>query len=427
MDHRRKNVAVALALALLAALATVVGAPSAQPARADDPPQDCFWSSVFDDQNANLFYPDTGVNYYLGRVALPPGGELVLRGEYPHARYTSFNVYDEGGQPVDALADVDIAPQPGSTNPFVAGHRRDLPLRSFTVRVVPQPAPAHKAPDTVYLGDDTGPRYNASLVYRVYLPDRGRDQFGGVPLPEVSVRTADGTEVQQPAACTAPTNLPSTGVTETDQRSGGPTIPNYSTAASHPDWERFFNVPRTMLRQFSQDLADAYGHDQRGGFFSDGNNAYVYSFISRSYGPVLVLRGRLPHVPATYDGERVFGPGQLRYWSMCSVSMQPYGATDTTACVNDSTLRTDRDGWYTLVVSTPDARPANARAGCGVTWLPWGARPTAGLVMRNQLADPGFAHAVQRVTRPGTERAVMGDFLPRGHYTSTRAFERGGC
>ena len=427
MDHRTKNVALALAVALLAALGALVVLPPYDAAHAGSQPQDCFWSSVFDDQNANVFYPDTGVNYYLGRVVLPPGGELVVRGRFPHARYTSFNVYDEEFQPTDALADADIAPEAGSTNPFLPGHRRDLPRRDFTVHVVPEAAPAHKAPNTVYLGDENGPRFTGSMVYRVYLPDRGRDQFGGVALPEVAVRMPDGTEVQQPAACTALTSVPSTGVTRTDQRSGGPAVPNYSTAAAHPAWERFFNVPRTMLRQFSQTLADGYGAEQRGGFFSDGNNAYVYSFIARSYGPVLVLRGRLPQVPATYDGERVFGPGQLRYWSMCTVSMQPYGATDTTACVNDSTLATDRDGWYTLVVSTPDARPANARLGCGVTWLPWGARPTAGLVMRNQLADPRFAHAVQRVTKPGTERAVMGDYLPRGSYTDTRAFEKRGC
>jgi hypothetical protein len=34
---------------------------------------------------------------------------------------------------------------------------------------------------------------------------------------------------------------------------------------------------------------------------------------------------------------------------------------------------------------------------------------------------------VQKVRRPGTEREVMGDFLPRGHYTGTRAFQRRGC
>jgi hypothetical protein len=391
------------------------------------PPQDCFWTSVFDEENGNLFYPDTGVNYYLGRVSLPPGAELVVRGRYPHARYTSFNSYDELFRPVDALADVEIRPEAGSTNPFLAGNRRDLPRRDYVVRVVSDPAPATRAPNTVYLGSAGRPSFAGSVVYRVYLPDRGRSQFGGVGLPEVALRLPDGTEIDQPAACTAQTNQPSTGVTRTDQRSSAPALPNYTTAKAHPDWERFFNVSRTVARQFSQDLAEAQGDEQRGGFFSDAKNAYVYAFMAREYGDVLVLHGRLPRVPATYDGQRVFGPGQLRYWSMCSASVQPYGVTDTIGCVNDSALATDRHGWYTLVVSTPEARPANARRGCGVTWLPFGARPTAALIMRNQLPSPRFAHAVQRVSKPGQEREVMGDYLPRGGYTSTARFERRGC
>lgn len=413
------TVTLLVAVTLLAPLA-------AGPAEAEDP-QDCFWTSVFDEENGNLFYPDSGVNYYLGRVNLPPGGELVIRGRYPHARYMSFNAYSEDFQPTDALADTGIAAERGSTNPFIAGNRRDLPRRDYTVRVVPDVVPEKRAPNTVYLGEDGRPRFASSLVYRVYLPDRGRDQFGGVGLPEVAIRMPDGTEVEQPAACTVLTDQPSTGVTRTDQRSGGPAVPNYTTATKRPRWERFFNVPRTMLNQFSATLADAYGAESRGGFFSDGNNAYVYAFMAREFGPVLVLRGRVPQVPATYGGERRFSRGQVRYWSLCSVSMQPYGVTDTIGCTNDALLAADGERRFTIVVSTPQDRPANARKACGVTWLPFGARPTAALVMRNQLASPGFARAIQRVRTPGTEREVMGEHLPRGRYLQTRAFEKRGC
>jgi hypothetical protein len=410
-------------LLLLVLLPLVPGQTQAQASA----PQDCFWTSVFDEQNGNLFYPDTGVNYYLGRVMLAPGTELVLRGRYPHARYSSFNTYDELFRPVDALVDRDIRPERGSTNPFRAGNRRDLAMRDYTVRVVSDPAPARRAPNTVYLGSDGRPSFAGSVVYRVYLPDRGRGQFGGVGLPEVSLRLPDGTEVDQPAACTAQTDQPSTGITDTDQRSSGPTLPDYTTAKPHPEWERFFNVTRTVARQFSQDAAEASGEEQRGGFFSDANNAYVYAFMAREHGEVLVLRGRVPRVPRTYEGQRVFERGQIRYWSLCSASVQPYGVTDTIGCVNDSRLATSRRGWFTVVVSTPEDRPANARRACGVTWLPFGARPTAALVMRNQLESPGFDQAIQDVRRPGQERRVMGDFLPRGRYTSTTGFEDRGC
>ena len=107
--------------------------------------------------------------------------------------------------------------------------------------------------------------------------------------------------------------------------------------------------------------------------------------------------------------------------------MQPYGVTDTIGCTNDAKVTTNARDRYTLVVSTPEDRPANARRRCGVTWVPFGIRPTAALVMRNQLANPAFDHAIQKVRRPGTERRVMEEYLPRGHYTGTRAFERRGC
>ncbi len=413
--------------ALLALLLAVLALPGLPREAGASPPQDCFWTSVFDEENGNLFYPDTGVNYYLGRVTLPPGGELVVRGRYPHARYSSFNTYDELFRPVDALADVDIRPERGSTNPFRVGNRRDLPLRDYTVRVVSDPEPERRAPNTVYLGTDDRPAFAGALVYRVYLPDRGRGQFGGVGLPEVALRMPDGREVHQPLACTAPTNQPSTGLTRTDQASSSPVLPNHTTAAPKPEWERFFNVSRTLTRQFSEEAAEVHGHEQRGGLFSDANNAYVYAFIAREYGDLLVLRGRLPDVPATHRGERVFQDAQLRYWSLCSVSVQPYGVTDTIGCVNDSRLAVDGDRTFTVVVSTPEDRPANARRRCGVTWIPFGARPTAALVMRNQLPDPSFDQAVQKVSEPGRERAVMGKHLPRGKYRSTESFERRGC
>lgn len=219
------------------------------------------------------------------------------------------------------------------------------------MRVVPDPAPKRRAPNTVYLGYDGRPSFMANLVYRVYLPDRDCDQFGGTGLPEVAVRLADGTEVDQPAACSAPTNQPSTGM----------------------------------------------------------------------------LRGRLPDVPETYDGQRRFERAPLRYWSLCNGSVQPYGVTDTVGCVHDEQVATDGRGFFTIVVSTPEHRPANAYPACGVTWLPWGARPNAALIMRNQLPSPWFAQAIQRARAPGTERAVMGEYLPRGRYTTADAFARRGC
>jgi len=49
------------------------------------------------------------------------------------------------------------------------------------------------------------------------------------------------------------------------------------------------------------------------------------------------------------------------------------------------------------------------------------------LYARFMFPDPAWAQAPQKVTTPGTERAVMGPYFPRSRYTTTARFERRGC
>ncbi|MGH3356831.1 MAG: hypothetical protein ACRDOJ_13115 [Nocardioidaceae bacterium] len=93
----------------------------------------------------------------------------------------------------------------------------------------------------------------------------------------------------------------------------------------------------------------------------------------------------------------------------------------------DEQVLTGPRGWFTVAVSTPEDRPANARRACGVNWLAWGARPDGVLIMRNQLPSPRFDHAIHDVERPGQEGRVLGSYLPRGSYTSPGHFQGRGC
>ena len=104
-------------------------------------------------------------------------------------------------------------------------------------------------------------------------------------------------------------------------------------------------------------------------------------------------------------------------------------------CLADRQVPLARDRRFTIVVSRPQDRPRTARRSCGVAWLRWprngehpgGRRDYALLILRNMLPAPGFAQAIQRVERFGDERRVLGPYFPRSRYTTTRAFERGGC
>ena len=126
------------------------------------------------------------------------------------------------------------------------------------------------------------------------------------------------------------------------------------------------------------------------------------------------------------------GGGQLRFWSLCS--NEGRATTYEADCLADRQVPLDRKRRYTIVVSKPADRPANARKRCGVAWLKWPRRGDAAgrpdyalLIMRNMLASPGFEQAVQNIERFGDERSVMGAYFPRSSYSSTKAFEARGC
>jgi hypothetical protein len=88
---------------------------------------------------------------------------------------------------------------------------------------------------------------------------------------------------------------------------------------------------------------------------------------------------------------------------------------------------------FTVVVSRPEDRPANAVRRCGVSWLDWGAGDGAGnpdygaLIVRNMLVAPDFAEAIQNVPQPGAEREVMGPYFPESEYSTKADFEARGC
>ena len=113
-------------------------------------------------------------------------------------------------------------------------------------------------------------------------------------------------------------------------------------------------------------------------------------------------------------------PGQLRYWSMCTADR----TTQTYGCVNDENVAVDKDGYFTVAVSTAVDRPSNATAACGISWLPWGLDPKGIVYMRNMLPSPGFAQAVQNASY-GTEQQTLGAYYPVGTYFATpTAFEQ---
>jgi hypothetical protein len=144
-------------VAALIAGAVILVAPAAAGAQGVD--TTCqFALTRLDATTTNALALDTNAVYWGGTYAALPGTRIRIEGQYPHARYISWNVYDAAAGPIDALSDVQLVPDPGSTNPFPPGADRTVAERSYTAFIEVGPKPTQPAPNTLYTGDSKGKR-----------------------------------------------------------------------------------------------------------------------------------------------------------------------------------------------------------------------------------------------------------------------------
>ena len=417
----------------------------------------CGWAFRLSGDQVNAAFPDQAARYWVAQLPIPPGGQIELNGQFPHARYISFITYDPASRAIDGLHDTDIAPDSGSTNPFLAGADRTATNRSYTVHVVNGAPPANRPRDTNTVYTDNGeaapntktsrPTQTATLIYRVYEADQGLDITGGVGLPKITLVSDDGS--LQPLPDCPSHDLPSTqpitdGFAGSGSGPGNDSIPSVELGGQDPPvWIRYTNAadgvanavlnnPRTgaawpAAQQTTNMLPS-------GGFYENVDNAYMTTFDTASYGDALVFHGKAPITPQTFDPSDTTMGGncpistttglpvcQLRYWSMCS----NMSTTQYLGCVKDDDVALDSRGFYTIVISTPANRPkifagtptTGPAKACGIEWLPKGPLPSAPIILRNMLPGASFAEAIQNVA-PGsnTEQQVLGDYYPNGYY-----------
>jgi len=378
-----------------------------------------------DPSTVNVAYPDEAAIYWSGHYAAVPGTRIRITGRFPHARYMSFNVYDNAQRPLDAVADVELAPDPGSSNPFAPGASRTVSARSYTAFIDFGPVPAKRAPNTLYTGTGQNgtPNESGSFIYRVYIPDRGRDETGGVGLPTVTLESTSSGSRPSDSACAGFSKPPVPGVNQAVAGADGPPVPASATAPGNnpPHWVKFKNLVQVanetatdnpFFDSFTGPASAAEPLGGQGAFLSNLHNAYVYTALNRAYGEVSLTRMRAPTFPDTRGGPPVMPSAQLRYFSLCTneIASQRY-----IACASDDRSVRDASGFVDYIVSTPSSRPFSATAACGYTWLPFGPSSEDSLIVRHMLPDARFSQAIQRA-QPGAEARTMGDYLPSTRY-----------
>jgi hypothetical protein len=319
-------------LIAMAALALTPGTASAQ--GVDLTCQ--FALTRLDHTTTNVLALDTNAVYWASHYFAAPGSRIRIEGHFPHARYFSWNAYDPAGRPIEALSDFEVQPDPDDAG-------------TYTAFIEFGPKPADPAPNTLY----TGASPTGQFWYRVYVPDEGRDAKGGVPLPRVTLEgPAQGPGVPSVDACREvqapylPTPSAPAVPDPTDDGDGYP-------GRNPPEWRLFENLCGSAVDILLDNPTGEALHPQARercgdgpGFFSNRDIAYVFTGTSRGYGELLVLRGRAP----TLD--------QLRYFSFCQYEPATQRVID---CAADHRVPAGTDGRYTVVVSTAEQRPANAR------------------------------------------------------------------
>ncbi|MDP3857260.1 MAG: hypothetical protein Q8Q73_05780 [Stagnimonas sp.] len=455
---RALSLALALLLgALLAACAepgddTASSASALSPAAYPGTPPEpaplsalCSWPLVSDSDVLNVLLPDEAATYWVAALPNLPGTRLRIEGQYPQARYFSFNAYSPLLASVDVLTDYQIAPLQAGSNPY-----RDpaaAPGAGYVAYVLPEPAPAadQRQPNALYSGQfpvGLGIELPANplqiLIYRIYLAEG--DTVGGVPLPTLTVETADGSQALMTldlSICTplVPPGLLPDLLSEAMRSQSPPaavtalfsTVP-LPVSSSTPTMQRSYG----LLETFRSSMSDSLGFEIPGqavtatvgaNLANNLDNAYLQAILSRDKGSMYLVRGKAPKA-ATVPAQAPLGNAEVRYWSLCTNEVLSQRFTD---CLYDAQVPLDADGYFTVLVSDPDQRPANAIAENGIGWLAWGALyPDATLLYRHMLPSVGYAEAIQNIPQGTPPETVMGSYYPLLAYCDRATVEAAG-
>jgi hypothetical protein len=400
----------------------------------------CGWIAASDPDKANIAFPDSEAKYWVAAAPVSPQTRLRIDGRYPDARYFSYNAYDAALRPTDAVADFELTPSDKGRegNPFA--RKGAKPGGAYTAYLEYGASPVQnpdvqRKPNTFYTGEIGPlniPNALALFIYRVYVSNTGEFFDGGVGLPTLTLETADGSrELGTLPNCAEPL-LPSAGGATPplglNELLLGLDYPNqlalpFPTATNPPNTLKFFSLGDTAFRiagnVTGQDTSMLGGRvdSGSGGFLSNVHNAYTSTGFARRYGSLAMVRAKAP----TYRGQAgvEFGQEQLRYWSLCGNEFATQRFTD---CAADFQVPLDDQGFFTVVISDPADRPANATAENGFLWLPWGPYPDQLLLYRHMLHNPEFTEAIQNVEKGDALADVMKDFAPVGIYCDPNVF-----
>ena len=324
------------------------------------------WGDVLRGDDMQLqFYPDHFAFYWeytFDAVANPEIG-LIIEGEFPNARFLSYNVYDDDEQTSFctqnySLMDVEIEPDNGYINTFreetTATHQK------YTVYVLPT-----DAPESIVAGKENICWFDADVekvctMLRYYIPVGGVN--AGVDMPSIkAIDLTTGNEVNAPervlSGIRGEMELPSAAFTPS------PTA-------------LFFRAPFSYA-------------------YPNGPSEYCYSRNVLETDEVIVFNFKAPSYPTRVSE---FETADMRYWSVCVGNEETY----TPLAISDYQTKIDANGFANYILADKNsadyAEVKRIAEEKGYNILEWDGeawRKGVMILYRNMVFDEDYAHSMR--------------------------------
>lgn len=308
--------------------------------------------------------------------------KFVFKGNFAHARFTSFESYITMKKlDYDELFDFEIDPDQGSENPFREGTPISASRRSYTVEAIPAEGKSN-TPNVIHISP-TDPIY--SFYFRIYSPNRDVI-LGDSDVPRVF---AYDSTTGAPKAC-----------------------PKFVYTSYEPHFPQFLAnlvAAFTTFKFKTKVVKNGQNH---------AIPQYMYALNRVRHGDVTMIRMKAPTHFSTFNEEGVFKKDvtETRYWSLCT---QNFVVNQTLNCIADYVAKYDAKQRVTLVVGRGDA-VKQAALKRGYNFLEDLREPNQkveGFAYRNLLPSPDFEK----------NHMYRGDYLPVGTTCSPESFLKNNC
>ena len=352
---------------------------------------DVYWAEYLGHDQTVDFWPDEFVNYWavlINQNDFPNVG-FKIQGEFPEARYFSYNVYGEDRNSTASIFDTQIKAENCSVNPFNNQEKEtSVNENLYTLYVVPESVSEFDTKDNVLKfieGEE-----EIGVILRYYVPAGG--DLAGVDLPKIEVFDLDTKE--------------SVKIPETS---------NLLTVTP----QVLARINAAYLLQIDNKVRFYRGDAT--GLYPNEDNQYVRTFLNYDDDDVYIIRWKVPTFP---KNSSEFESAEVRYSSMNLGD----NITNNFDGIYDSQYKIDKDGFVTLVITDeiPELREKAETA--GYNFMPWSLPGNKGyLVYRNLLTKGGETapYSLNKVPMPSfaTNRShlishdaknYIGDYAPSG-------------